>query len=139
MNRAILLLIIVIIVSCNKIAPDGFWKNFDSKHIIENISDQGPWGGQLIIRWKKSTGLYNVSDVLRFASHNGWKLIESKPVHSMTGYNDLSKMWITNSGILYKFDSKWVKVDADTSKTAYGYLLISSDKTQMSIYHQWGE
>jgi hypothetical protein len=139
MKKTFLLLIAFTLLGCNKMTPAGFWKNFDPKHIVEGISDQGPWGGHRVIHWRNLTGRYNESDVLKFASHNGWKLVGSKYVHDMGSYDDLSPMWIANGGMLYKFDSKWIKVDADTNKTAYGYLLISSDKTQMSMYHLWGE
>jgi len=139
MKKLFLLLTVISLLGCNKMAPAGFWKNFDSKHIVENISDQGPWGGHRAIHWKNLTGRYNDADVIKFASRNGWSLIESEYVHDMDSYHHLFPMWITNGGMLYKFDSKWIEVDADTNKTAYGYVLISSDKTQMSIYHLWGE
>jgi hypothetical protein len=116
--------------------------------------------------WKKESGIFKEAELLNFASEKGWKLVDTKIVDSSiidkwvsknqpifpldhSGlhpssnvdniYNSLFLRWIKGTSKLYKFDSGWVVIDNDKSKTAYGYVLLSQDQKQMSVYHLWGE
>ena len=126
--------------------PAGFWKNYDSNHITEKIGDQGPWGGHRAIFWQNQTGKYYEKDVLKFAFHNGWKLLKRDSIsanvmkswifnnklifpldnsgfhESPDGTVDGFHRLIRNGGILYKFTSGWTLVHNDKDKDAYGYI-----------------
>ncbi|MDB5285126.1 MAG: hypothetical protein JWR05_75 [Mucilaginibacter sp.] len=129
------LLIEIFIIGCNKFSPAGFWKGFDSEHIIEKVSDQGPWGGHRAIYWQNTIVKYKESDILKFAAGNDWTFITSKP----TGVQETPKDWIKYPGTLYIFNSGWVRFENEEGKTAFGYVLINADHTKMSVYHSWGE
>jgi hypothetical protein len=155
-------------LSCNKSTPAGFWKGFDKDDLKINNSDQGPWGGYRAMYWKRSQGKFSENEIIKYATDNGWKLADSKTLKSSTvngwlsnntpvfpidvdglhisidtnsgGYTNFHR-WINGQCNLYKFDSDWVVVNQGTSesKTAFGYILLSADHTQMSVYHLWGE
>jgi hypothetical protein len=133
-NKFLCLLLIISLAGCNKLSPAGFWNDFDNGHINDKSSDQGPWGGSRIIYWENK-GKYKDSDVLKFAADNGWTLIGSE--NELAGGEDSG--WMKYSGKLYTFNSGWAKVEEDEYRNANGYLLISTDHTKMSVYHNWGE
>ncbi|HEX8024333.1 hypothetical protein, partial [Mucilaginibacter sp.] len=62
MRKPFLLILAVVFISCNKLTPAGFWKSFDSGHIIKSSSDQGPRGGHRTITWKNQANIYNSAD-----------------------------------------------------------------------------
>ena len=99
----------LITASCNRTIPAGFWEDYETKLLVTNISDQGPYGGHIAIYWKsdKLSG-FHTGDILDFAIKNGWTLADSaafgqlltgkwiydnKQVFplSSTGFNDKSK------------------------------------------------
>ena len=167
MKQVPIYILIILLFSCHKSTPAGFWKNFDEQDIKVDSSDQGPWGGSRVIYWKKTEGKFSENEILKYASVNNWKLADIKVVGSEIvdkwlsnahaifpldknglhisvaaesgGYN--FPRWINGSCRLYKFDSGWMVVNAGTSdsKIAYGYILLSGDYTRMAVYHLWGE
>lgn len=156
------------LLGCNKSTPAGFWKGFDKDDLVINNADQGPWGGYRAMYWKRSRGKFMAGDIVKYAADNGWKLIDTKviepavvndwlsantpifPIDKDSLHISVNKSnrafanfhrWITGKCNLYEFDSGWVVIDPGTSKskTAIGYVLLSDDHTQMSVYHLWGE
>jgi len=165
MRKLFLLILAVVFVSCNKLTPAGFWKSFDSDHIIKNSSDQGPWGGHRTITWKNQANIYNSADIIKFAESNGWKLSDTEIIDTLADRNvsiknegdklpedadlviyggnteaNLSFSGCVNGGCtLYEFDSGWTRVDEDETISAKGYILINANKTGMTMFHSWGE
>jgi hypothetical protein len=165
MRQLFLLILAVVFVSCNKLTPAGFWKSFDSDHIIKNNSDQGLWGGHRTITWKNRANIYNSADIIKFAESNGWKLSDKAIIDTLADRNvsiknegdklpedadlaiyggnteaNLSFSGCVNGGCtLYEFDSGWMRVDEDETISAKGYILISANKTRMTMFHSWGE
>jgi hypothetical protein len=65
-------------ISCAKVTPGGFWTNYRKDLIVENLSDQGPYGGHREIFWrsnKKNT--FSVRNLVEFAAKNKWRLADS--------------------------------------------------------------
>lgn len=165
MKKLFLLILAVVFVSCNKLTPAGFWKSFDSDHIIKNTGDQGPWGGRRTITWKNQAGIYNEADIINFAESKGWKLSHTTIIDTLADKNisiyneckkasentelaiyggntnsNLSFSGCVNGGcILYEFDSGWTRVDEGETIVAEGYILINANKTRMTMFHSWGE
>lgn len=165
MKQLFLLILAVVFVSCNKLTPAGFWKSFDSDHIIKSSSDQGPWGGHRTITWKNQANIYNSADIIRFAERNGWKLLDMKTIDTIANRNvsiknesnkspenadlaiyggnteaNLSFSDCVNDGCtLYEFDSGWTRVEEGETISAKGYILINANKTRMTMFHSWGE
>ena len=154
--------------SCNKGVPAGFWKNFQSKYLNKNISDQGPYGGHRAIHWKADqTNVFNANIILEFANENGWTLIDSsdsyqnqtdkwvydkKPIFplSHTGLSDTANnvstyeyfpRWFGGHIKIYKFKSGWVAIEpgTDISQEENGFIILNSDNSEMAMYHLWGE
>jgi hypothetical protein len=155
-------------VSCNKATPAGFWKNYKGDFLVKNISDQGPYGGHRAIYWKVgNTNIFNSKNVLDFAIKNGWTLVDSSdfskdqtnqwiydnenvfPLTS-TGFSDTLKSdghltdfprWFGGQLRVYKFKTGWVTIEpgTDNSIEENGFIVISHDKTEMAVYHLWGE
>jgi hypothetical protein len=130
-----LILITALIFSCNALTPAGFWKNFDKDHIVQKENDHGPWGGHSLIYWQNST-CYKEEQILKFAADNGWKLVSANFTNKniTAGHN-----WIKYPGKIYKFNSGWVIRRSDEDTAAYGYIIISTGRTRMAVYHEWGE
>src|SRR4051794_35517328 len=69
--------------SCNKATPAGFWKSYQKKLLVNNISDQGPNGGHRAMYWKAdNAGTFSSKNVLDFAKNNGWTLVDSSEFNS---------------------------------------------------------
>lgn len=163
-TEVLIFLSFLLIAGCKKM-PAGFWSNYDLDDLKGNMSDQGPYGGYRAMYWEKKGSTFQENNVLRFAEKNGWKLIEVKSIDSSitnkwvcnnklifpldndglhivlndtSGFNRFPR-WIKSPCRLYKFDSGWITVSHDKDKTAYGYILLSSDDHKMSMYHLWGE
>ncbi len=154
--------------SCNKATPAGFWKNYKSDLLVKNISDQGPYGGHRAIYWKSNKANTFISaNVLEFAKKNGWTLVDSSGFNddhtnkwtynnkavfplTSTGFSDTLlndahltdfPRWFGGQLTVYKFKTGWVTIErgTDNSIEENGFVLISNDKSQMAIYHLWGE
>lgn len=154
-------------ISCNKATPAGFWKNYKSNFIVKNISDQGPYGGHRAIYWKANeTEIFNSKNVLDYANKNGWTLVDStefdqaqtnkwtyenKPIFPLTlkGFSDTTlndailddfPRWFSGQIKVYKFKTGWVtiKPGTDNSFEDNGFVLMKNDKTEIAVYHLWG-
>jgi hypothetical protein len=152
---------------CNK-TPAGFWKNYKKDLLLKNISDQGPYGGHRAIYWKSDkTNTFTSAHVLDFAKKNGWALVDSssynsdqtnkwtynnKAVFPLTStrfsdahWNDAHltdfPRWFGGQVKVYKFKTGWVTIEpgTDNSIEENGFAVISSDGTEMAVYHLWGE
>jgi hypothetical protein len=161
--------IIILTESCSSVTPSAFWKNFDSKTLTKEISDQGPYGGHRALYWQTSMPNYfSSTEIISFANKNSWTLVDSSKltgqqiekwkfynkylfplsssvfVSTDTIYNsqfDNFPLQIKGDITLYKFETGWTKVNLRTAETtnAFGYVLLNNDKTQMTVYYLWGE
>lgn len=143
--------------------------DYKSDQITENKNDQGPWGGTLIISWvANKNSEFNIADITEIASKNDWKLIDSaeyhkedlikmtengKPIINLPLKNftpeqngtDLKSnsipRKIKTDFILYRFKTGWLIFEpgTDNSTLENGFILLSSGKKKMTIYHIWGE
>ena len=157
------------LLSCNKINPGGFWESYNKNFIIENISDNGLWGGHRTIFWKRSeSNIFNVKETLSFANRNGWRLVDStefdaiqtsrwviydnKPVFPLTNFGftdsviqskqlDHFPRRFDGPVVIYKFKTGFVIIDPETNESIEdnGFLMINKSRTSMAVYHLWGE
>jgi hypothetical protein len=154
--------------SCNKATPAGFWKSYQKKFLVKNISDQGPYGGHRAVYWKADEpNTFTPTSVLEFANKNGWTLVDSsefnggqankwtynnKPVFplSHTGLSDTAASvstyeyfprWFSGHMKVYKFKTGWIAIQpgTDNSIEENGFVILSSGKSEMAVYHLWGE
>ena len=154
--------------SCNKTLPSGFWKNYKKDFLKENINNQGPEGGHRAIHWKaEKSRTFDSKDILNFATKNGWKFVDSleiKPEEletwnynntpifplSYAGFsstpinNSLYKKfprWISSRLKIYMFKTGWITIEpgTDDSNDVNGFVVLSDEGNEMSIYHLWGE
>jgi len=155
-------------ISCNKATPTGFWKNYKTNFLVKNISDQGPYGGHRAIYWKSGKPLtFDTKSILEFAIKNGWTFTDSSEFEqnqtmkwtygnkeifplSNTGFNDTIKdistysyfpRWFGGELKLYKFKTGWVTIEpgTDNSTEENGFVLINQEKSELAVYHLWGE
>ena len=161
-------IILLVIQSCSSTMPSGFWKKFEANCLTREISDQGPWGGYRALYWKSNKSIFNSSNVLAFATKNGWKFKDSinfslndkqnwnhngnkifplshhgfTPIgnYSSTEFDNFP-LNITSNLIVFIFETDWVKVDPGTAETtdAFGYIVLNKDKSEMAVYHLWGD
>ena len=159
---------ILAFISCNKATPAGFWKNYKTNFLVKNISDQGPYGGHRAVYWKSEKPLtFDTKNILDFAEKNGWTLLDSLeftkeqtdkwkfsnnaifPLTSLgfsdTNLNDAHledfPRWFGGQLKLYKFKTGWVTIEpgTDNSIEENGFVLINQAKSEMAVYHLWGE
>ena len=162
------LILTLALISCNRATPAGFWKNYKTDLLIKNISDQGPYGGHRAIYWKADkTNKFASTNILEFASKNGWTLVDSseftkdqtskwtysnKEVFPLTsiGFSDTLlndahledfPRWFGGQIKVYKFKTGWVTIEpgTDNSIEENGFVLLSNDNKEMAVYHLWGE
>ena len=170
-TRPFLLLTLILTLaftSCNKATPAGFWKSYERKFLIRNISDQGPYGGHRAVYWKADKlNTFTPTSFLEFASKNGWTLVDSSEFNSdqtnkwtysdkavfpliSTGFSEIVvnntqlehfPRWFGGQIMVYKFKTGWVTIEpgTDASIEENGFVVINSDKTEMAVYHLWGE
>ena len=63
--------LIVLITSCNKATPAGFWTDFHKDLILTKNSDQGPWGGHREINWKsEANNTFTDKELIEFSENN---------------------------------------------------------------------
>jgi len=129
-----------LLTACGKLTPAGFWANFQKDFLVENISDQGPWGGHRAMYWnadKQNT--FCPKSVLDFATKNGWQLTDSsaykfdilenwklldKPIFplSSNGFDKIPK----NDNIYNNFP-RWINTDLrGCVKTQVWFFLVFS-------------
>ena len=163
------IIITLAFLSCNRATPAGFWKSYQKNFLVKNISDQGPWGGYRAIYWKTDkTKTFNSSNVLAFARKNGWFLLDSsdfseEQINKWTTYDNKAVFPLTSIGFtdtvfhstqlekfprwfngpirLYKFTTGFITIEPGTDESIEenGFVLINEYKTEMSVYHLWGE
>jgi len=154
-------------ISCNKATPSGFWKNYKTNILVTNISDQGPYGGHRAIYWKSESSFFDTKSILDFATKNGWTLTDSlefdqdqtkkwtydnKKIFplSSTGFDETAKSistynyfprWFGGQLKIYKFKTGWVTIEpgTDNSIEENGFVILSQDKSELAVYHLWGE
>lgn len=155
-------------MSCNKIMPAGFWKNYENHLLVTDISDQGPYGGHRAMHWENvRANIFNSKNAIDFAISNGWVFVDSskfesseienwqysnQPVFplSHTGFDSSSSnnsthsdfpRWIVLKLHVYKFKTGWITINpgTDDSMDENGFIVISNDGSKMSVYHLWGE
>jgi hypothetical protein len=150
----------VLATSCNKTTPAGFWTTFHKDLITINNSDQGPWGGHREINWKAETkSPFTERELIAFSKNNDWKLIDSISfsVDSITSEsfsklkNDDYSLHIIKDRILtdlnpkdnkiYIFKTTWLAVEPGNARETFenGFAILNSDRTELKIYHLWGE
>ncbi len=155
--------------SCNKSTPSGFWLNFNKIFLKENISNQGAWGGHRAIYWKADKAkTFNVKETIDFAIKNGWKLVDSVNIttEDLNTWKDINKpifplscegftknatikhseyeyfpRWINAEAKVYMFKTGWIIIDPGTNESidVNGFVLLSNEGNEMSVYHLWGE
>jgi len=146
----------------------NFWKNYKKELLVENISDQGGWGGHRALYWQAETGEFTEEEILAKAKENGWKMSEkttvqevqlkkwvyqNKPVFPLShaGFNinvssssstyENFPRWINSNLTVYSFKTGILAIVPGTDETleVNGFVLISQDNKEMSVYHLWGE
>ena len=161
-------ILIIVFISCNKAIPTGFWKNYKANILVKNISDQGPYGGHRAVYWKSEKPFnFDTKNVLDFAAKNGWTLTDSlefDQIQTMkwkynrmeifpltsAGFSDTAKSsstynyfprWFGGQLKLYKFKTGWVTIEpgTDNSIEENGFVLLNQDKSELAVYHLWGE
>ncbi len=133
------------------------------------MSDQGTNGGHKAMYWKKELpDIFNARDVISFAKKNGWELSDSleiptdqlktwhynnKPIFPLS-YSGFAKTptvnkseysnfprWINKGLKVYLFKTGWLTYEpgTDNSIEVNGFVLISNEGNELSVYHLWGE
>ena len=160
--------LLTVLVSCDRAMPGGIWDKFEKDLRIEKQSDQGPWGGTRTYYWRSKTlGHFNTKRVLDFAASNGWNLVDSikyqeeeirtwqnngessftvqaGPFEPSSEENFMAQdfpRWTNADLTLYKFKTGWLIFypGSDNSTEVNGFVTISDDGIEMTVYHLWGE
>jgi hypothetical protein len=164
----LILILTIAFAACNKATPAGFWKNYKKDLVVKNISDQGLYGGNRVVCWKSDrANTFNFKEVHDFANNNGWTLVDSadfnkeqtskwvydnNPIFPLShaGFNDPANIistyadfprWFGGHVKVYRFKTGWITIEpgTDNSLEENGFVVINSDRTEMAVYHLWGE
>lgn len=149
--------------------PAAFWKDYKTDLIKIKESDQGPWGGTRSIFWSsKIKYKFQIEDITRYASVNGWILVDSfqQDQNQLKRWKDNGNeifpavltdiygtenkdsiyfhnfpRWIQQDLTVYKFNTGMLQFypGSDESTAVTGFLLLGKDGSEMTIYHLWGE
>ena len=166
---SILTLVTMTLLSCCKSQPAGFWTDFDRETQTDHINDQGPWGGHRTLHWKSDKqGAFDTKRVIDFAITNGWTLVDSSDhtsdhmdnwtyfsetifplahtgfdpkVTSLVSTYEKFPRWTTSDVIVLHFQTGWISIEpgTDDSYETNGFVMINKDKSEMTVYHLWGE
>lgn len=154
-----------ICADCGKASPAGFWTSYQRNAILNQASDQGPWGGSRWIHWLgNEPDSFRLGEVRKFALKNGWTCEEPNPysadrMESWVGRNgpvfpmffgepgsqypenDNFPRHILGDSIIVRCETGWIRVapGSGESSPAFGYIQIASDGRRMAVYHLWGE
>ena len=148
--KSLCFLLVIILSSCNKITPSGFWSDYENNLIVSKHIDNGPYGGVTNITWnnRKSFRSY---EVIEYAEQNGWKLIDSvkydaEVLHKSNYSNEIliANVLATRKEkdlSIYRFKTGWISVKPGNQieTEINGFIILNSKKTQMLVYHLWGE
>lgn len=148
--------------------PAGFWQEFEKKYQVEYINKQGPWGGRRIIHWKIEEGNFGKSEIIDWASKNGWELqadtfylseitktwkYEGEPIFPIhwsgfrpkittiySGYAEFPRWVIGNVNVL-QFSSNYISINLETQEEirTNGFIIFGPDQKEMTLYQSWGE
>lgn len=161
----ILTILIILTSGCKRLKPAGFWSSYENQFLNENISDLGPFGGFLAIHWRApQNSTFSRHNILEFAQNNGWECVDTLSISTRTlaqwdvsgkpsfpfSFADFSNLnnlefkfprWINSNAVLYRHKTGWLTVQPGNcmQTEVNGYIVISSDGSQFSIYHIWGE
>ncbi len=153
--------------SCGR-STGNFWENYKKEFLVENITDQGGWGGHKALYWKSEAAEFSEEEILAKAKENGWKMVEKnmigeqqlkswvyqdKPIFplSFDGFTTNPKTsstifekfprWIKSNFTVYTFKTGNVAITPGTDEAMEinGFVLLSKDNKEMSVYHLWGE
>jgi hypothetical protein len=155
-------------ISCNKITPSGFWKSYQKDFLITDLSDQGPWGGHRALYWKSNSKIFKTKQIIDFAVKNGWKFVDSmcfrtenvkrwtygeKEIFPLSSEGFIPDFTIVDSEFNYfprwtesgltviRFKTGLISIDpgTDDSYEINGFATLSDNKTELTIYHIWGD
>ena len=145
------------------------WDKFETELRIEKQSDQGPWGGKRSYYWRsETTGYFNRERIFDFTSSNGWSLVDSikyqeEEIRNLKknkrpGFTiqvgpfdtDASSevfkeqdfpRWINTGLTLYRFKTGILIFypGIDSSTEVNGFISVSDNGKEMTVYHLWGE
>lgn len=156
----IILSLIVLVASCSKTTPAGFWTTFHKDLIFTKNSNQGPWGGYTEIYWKsEDNSTFIDGELIEFANNNDWMLIDSISLSTDTLTeksfsklkNDDYSLDILKEEILTKikstdnkifvFKTTWLEVESGNARETFenGFAVLNSDRTELKVYHRWGD
>lgn len=152
-------------VSCNNLIPTAFWEDFENEFIVENISDQGSYGGHREMYCKTEIKKNEPKKTIEFANVNGWTLTSTEKINleGMKNWNENGKTvfpltsqgfkpelmedniiadfprWINSDITIYKFKTNFVTITpgTDNSIEENGFVIINNDGTEMSVYNLW--
>ena len=156
-----------VVVSCAKGVPGGFWAEYRAESIVDQSSDQGPWGGVRWVHWvAPAPGALTPAEAVQFAAAHGWTCqkpvnysaeqirewqYSGKPVFPLrfgpadrrpdNGAVQELPRHIDGDSWVIQCDSGWVRVEPGSGKDtpAYGYIQLDRPGTRMAVYHLWGE
>ncbi|MGX7666688.1 hypothetical protein [Flavobacterium pedocola] len=150
----------VLVTSCSKTMPAGFWTDFHKDLMLTNNSNQGPWGGYREINWESETNnTFTDKELIAFADKNDWKLLDSisfsadtltkssfsklkNDDYSLDLFNDNILPKLTSSdNKIFIFKTTWLAVEPGNTRETFenGFAVLSTDGTELKIYHLWGE
>jgi len=158
---------LMILSSCARLSPAGFWATYQPELIVRKYSDQGPWGGVRWVHWvAPAPGMFTLADVESFATSHGWVCQKpvaysaqqihvwqyaGKPVFPLhfgsanrpPGDSTVKEFPrdIDGDSLVVQCDSRWARVEPGSGKssTAFGYIQIERSGTRLAVYHLWGE
>ncbi len=159
-NYVIFCIFGILIVSCSRMVPAGFWFNYQKELLQKEQRDQGPWGGYRILHWESQTNEFEINDILKFAKENGWTLMDScnygknlpqswtysdkkifpynydNSIDLNNQINDKFQRWIDSDFKLLSFKTGWIIIKPGTDKSTErtGFVLVSNDKTKMTTF-----
>ncbi|SKC72819.1 hypothetical protein SAMN05660236_2816 [Ohtaekwangia koreensis] len=77
-SSLIILVAGILLFSCSKVTPAGFWVDYKEEYLIESENDQGPWGGHRALYWRADFKYtFRPAEVIDFAAENGWQITDS--------------------------------------------------------------
>ena len=150
----------VLVTSCNKTTPAGFWTDFHKDLLLTKNSDQGPWGGHREIYWKSETNnSFTDKELIEFADKNDWQLVDSisfsadsitKNSFSKLKNDDYSLDILketvlpklkTKNNRIFIFKTTWLAVEPGNARETFenGFAVLNSDGTELKVYYLWGE
>jgi len=164
---ALTLAVALLVNGCVRFMPSGFWSTYKPESIVEQYSDQGPWGGRRWMHWQASQGgAFSPSAVTQYATSNGWTCEapvaysgEQMKLWTYSGQNVFAlpfgpgderpnnaevkgmPRFIEKDSVVIRCETGWTRVAPGTSKAtpAFGYIHLDAAGSQMAVYHVWGD